>query len=110
MIVVASMVVEKVAVAVVETATFVCASDGVVPLTTGSAGSSRRMFEAGVVGTTPMSSRTLVVVCWIRTSGSPVPSAFSARPRDHWLVPVSKTSAPLAAVYLVAFEVAGPVV
>ncbi len=57
------------------------------------------MLAAGVCGTTPMSSRMFVVICWMVTSGSPTPSAFSASPRFQWFVPVATTSAPLGAVY-----------
>ncbi len=47
-----------------------------------------------------MSASTFVVTCWMRESGSPTPTAFGASPRFQWFVPVLKTSAPLAAVYL----------
>ena len=92
---------EKVALAVVVTSTFVAASGGVVDATRGAVALSSVRFAEGVEGITPMSSSTFVVACWIRRSGSPAPSAFSASPRSQWLVPVEKTRAPLGAVYFV---------
>ena len=105
----ASIPAANVAVTLAPFATFVPASFGDVETTAGRAGSSSTIPGAGVLGTTPMSSSAFVVVCWTRTSGSPTPSAFSARPRIQRLVPVEKTSAPLVHVYFVAFAVADPV-
>jgi hypothetical protein len=44
-----------------------------------------------------MSESAFIVACWMRASGSPSPSALRARPRHQLLVPVAKTTAPLAA-------------
>ncbi len=65
------------------------------------------MSAGGVCGTAPISSRMLVVTCWMRSSGSPTPNAFSASPRFQWFVPVVTTSAPLGAVYFTIEVVAG---
>src|SRR3954453_19149270 len=62
----------------------------------------------GVCGVAPMSASTLVVICWIRESGSPTPAALGARPRFQWFVPVLKTSAPLGAVYFVMLTLMEP--
>src|SRR4051812_40563735 len=71
-------------------------------------GSSTTMFAAGVSGAAPMSARTFVVACWMRTSGSPLPSPVGARPHIQWFVPVWKMSEPLGSRCLVTLEMAEP--
>ena len=100
-IVVASIAREKIALTVVARTTPVAPSVGEVDATRGAEALSSVRFAEGVAGTMPMSSRTFVVACWIRRSGSPRPSVLTARPLAQWFVPVEKTSAPLAAVYFV---------
>ena len=62
-----------------------------------------------VSGCTPMSANRFTVACWAAVSGAADPrSWFPSRAQAHWIVPALKTSAPLAARYVVIAWVACP--
>src|SRR5262245_29755098 len=62
--------------------------------------------EASVAGCAPRSAKRFTVACCMRLSGGVDPSGEPPRPHDHWMVPLLKTSAPLAARYMVRWWVA----